>query len=293
MINFSVVIPLFNKEDYIYDTIQSVLQQTYSDYEVIVVNDSSTDNSLEVVNSIDSSKIKVYTIPNSGVSEARNYGLAMANYEIIAFLDADDTWSSDYLREMASLIEKYPDANMFFSGYSIPKRDGEIYVNHLFGLPDYGELTDYFKLSYLHGLSINITSATCIRKSISNEIPLFRKGIKRGEDIDLWLRIALRYKIAFCNKSLMTYKEDISSSLSNNYTCSNEEFPYIEWLNFDSKSSYFYKYVVLVIYMFSKSAYLAGDFRACYEYLLKIWNVSFSTKCLKRIFLLVMSFFRK
>lgn len=81
MINFSVVIPLFNKEDYIYDTIQSVLQQTYSDYEVIVVNDSSTDNSLEVVNSIDSSKIKVYTIPNSGVSEARNYGLAMANYE--------------------------------------------------------------------------------------------------------------------------------------------------------------------------------------------------------------------
>lgn len=293
MINFSVVIPLFNKEDYIYDTIQSVLQQTYSDYEVIVVNDSSTDNSLKVVSSIDSTKIKVYTIPNSGVSEARNYGVEMANNEIIAFLDADDTWNSNYLQEMAALIEKFPTANMFFAGYSIQKRDGETYVNHLSGLPNYGVLTDYFKMSYLHGLSINITSATCIRKSISNEIPLFRKGIKRGEDIDLWLRIALRYKIAFCNKSLMTYKEDISSSLSNNYTCSSDEFPYIEWLNFDSKSSYYYKYVVLVVYMFSKSAYLAGDFRACNNCLFKVWKVSFLTKCLKRIFLLVMSFLRK
>ena len=94
---FSVVIPLYNKEDYIGKTIQSVLHQTYSEFEIIVVNDSSTDRSLKVVESFKDSRIKIYTIPNGGVSIARNYGIQKATHEIIALLDSDDVWEDNYL----------------------------------------------------------------------------------------------------------------------------------------------------------------------------------------------------
>lgn len=94
---FSIIIPLYNKADYIAETLKSVLNQTYCDYEVIVVNDSSTDNSLEVASSFQDERIHIYTKENEGVSAARNYGIMHAKYDYIAFLDADDIWESDYL----------------------------------------------------------------------------------------------------------------------------------------------------------------------------------------------------
>lgn len=101
---FSIIIPLYNKADYIAETLKSVLNQTYCDYEVIVVNDSSTDNSLEVASSFQDERIHIYTKENEGVSAARNYGIMHAKYDYIAFLDADDIWESDYLECQKKLI---------------------------------------------------------------------------------------------------------------------------------------------------------------------------------------------
>ena len=83
---FSVVIPLYNKRDYIKETIESVLLQTYTDFEIIAVNDSSTDDSLAIVQSFNDSRIRIYTKPNGGVSDTRNYGLKKALGEYICFL---------------------------------------------------------------------------------------------------------------------------------------------------------------------------------------------------------------
>ena len=103
---FSIIIPLYNKADYIAETLKSVLNQTYCDYEVIVVNDSSTDNSLEVASSFQDERIHIYTKENEGVSAARNYGIMHAKYDYIAFLDADDWWEPGKLKEQLKRLEE-------------------------------------------------------------------------------------------------------------------------------------------------------------------------------------------
>ena len=89
---FSIVIPLYNKAEYVPKTLASVLNQTYSDFELIIVDDGSTDDSLEVINSFVDNRIKIVKQKNGGVSAARNRGIIEAKYELIALLDADDWW---------------------------------------------------------------------------------------------------------------------------------------------------------------------------------------------------------
>ena len=113
---FSVVIPLFNKAQTINDTLQSVLKQSFKDFEVIIVNDGSTDNSLEVVKSYYDSRIKIVSQKNNGVSAARNTGIRNSNFEHVAFLDGDDLWEPDFLFQMSRAINKYPEAGMYGCG---------------------------------------------------------------------------------------------------------------------------------------------------------------------------------
>src|SRR5574344_715427 len=109
----SVVIPLYNKERYIEKTIHSVLKQSFNKFEIVVVNDGSTDNSLAIVESIRDSRIRVFDQKNSGVSAARNRGIKEAKYDFIAFLDGDDEWLSNHLPIIANLIDKYPSCGVF------------------------------------------------------------------------------------------------------------------------------------------------------------------------------------
>ena len=103
---FSIIIPLYNKAAYIQKAIQSILAQTFKQYEIIIVNDGSTDNSLDVVNTCPLSTVDYQLIdqPNKGVSTTRNNAIKLAKYEYIAFLDADDWWEPTYLEEMKKLI---------------------------------------------------------------------------------------------------------------------------------------------------------------------------------------------
>lgn len=118
----SVVIPLYNKEKSITTTLQSVIDQTYTDWELIVVNDGSTDNSLAVVKNfvaklpITNHKFQILEQPNGGVSVARNTGLLVAQGEYIAFLDGDDIWEPTYLEEAAQLIHDYPNGAIYGLG---------------------------------------------------------------------------------------------------------------------------------------------------------------------------------
>src|SRR5690606_12962360 len=94
---FSIIVPLYNKEKYLKATLKSVLQQTFIDFEIIIVNDGSTDKSLEIAKSFKNERIKIYTQENQGVSAARNLGIEKSTSEYCCFLDADDVWKDNHL----------------------------------------------------------------------------------------------------------------------------------------------------------------------------------------------------
>lgn len=240
---FSVIIPLYNKEKYIHATIKSVLLQTFKDFEIIVVNDSSTDGSLEIVNKLKDEKIKVYTKPNGGVSAARNFGIEKATHEYIAFLDADDMWEPAYLENVAKAINRFPSCGMFLTGYKMFK--GE--VDNIVGIRDAMkvcssemiEIQDYFKACYKVRSILGLTSAVCIKKALFDGMDApFKIGINCGEDADLWLRIACMTNVAYINKPLMLYRYATENSLYFANFQKSTDIDYAQWYALPSDSKY-------------------------------------------------------
>lgn len=206
---FSVIIPLYNKAPYVAKAIESVLGQTYRDFEVIVIDDGSTDQSLEVAKTFENKSITIISQPNSGVSTARNNGVKLAKHPYICFLDADDWWHPTFLEEMKRLITDFPDAGIYGSGYYIVKNGQEriapIGVSQGFerGIIDYCEV-------YAKTLCMPLTSiSVVIPKHIFDEEKGFKSQLKFGEDFDLWIRIALKHKVILINKPLAYYNQDV------------------------------------------------------------------------------------
>ena len=128
---FSVVIPLYNKEMYIKETLDSVKTQSFRDFEVIVVNDSSTDKSLNIASVYESdNRYHVYTIPNGGVSAARNFGIGKAKGDYVCFLDADDLWQPNYLEEADRLLKKHGERNFLCFAYDSFLENPENIIGH-------------------------------------------------------------------------------------------------------------------------------------------------------------------
>lgn len=206
---FSVIIPLYNKAPYVAKAIESVLGQTYRDFEVIVIDDGSTDQSLEVAKTFENKSITIISQPNSGVSTARNNGVKIAKHPYICFLDADDWWHPTFLEEMKRLITDFPDAGIYGSGYYIVKHGQEriapIGVSQGFerGIIDYCEV-------YAKTLCMPLTSiSVVIPKHIFDEEEGFKSQLKFGEDFDLWIRITLKHKVILVNKPLAYYNQDV------------------------------------------------------------------------------------
>lgn len=208
MNNFSVIIPLFNKESYIEKAINSVLNQRFNNYEIIVVDDGSTDNSLELVKMIKNSKLKVFHQTNQGVSQARNNGVSYSKNELVAFLDADDIWDENFLLEIDYLVKKYPSAAIYASNNFFELRNGkkiyEKYENLFDGKED-GIIDDFFKIFAETGKSPFSNSNFVIRRDIFTLLGGYKPGVKLTEDSDLWSRVAIKYDIAYTKKPLATY----------------------------------------------------------------------------------------
>lgn len=206
---FSVIIPLYNKAPYIAKAIESVLGQTYRDFEVIVIDDGSTDQSLEVAKTFENKSITIISQPNSGVSTARNNGVKLAKHPYICFLDADDWWHPTFLEEMKRLITDFPDAGIYGSGYYIVKNGQERIAP--IGVPQGFErgIIDYCEV-YAKTLCMPLTSiSVVIPKHIFDEEKGFKSQLKFGEDFDLWIRIALKHKVILVNKPLAYYNQDV------------------------------------------------------------------------------------
>ncbi len=195
----SVVIPLYNKEPHIARTLNSVLTQTFQDFEVIVVDDGSTDSGAKVVRGFDDPRIRLIQQENQGVSAARNRGIEAAKAELIAFLDADDEWLPAFIETILRLKERFPDAGAYATACRIYLPNGKYKKIKYWGIP-LGEweglIPSYFETCNKGDLPITASSCA-VPKNIFLEVGLFKVGAWWGEDSDLWGRIALKYSIAF------------------------------------------------------------------------------------------------
>ena len=215
---FSVVIPLYNKAPYIEKAIRSVAAQTCRDFELIIIDDGSKDGGFEIAKKL----LAALTPPlggwgatcqsNQGVSVTRNNGVKLAKYDYIAFLDADDWWETTYLEEMKNLIVQYPEAGIYASSYYKVKNGKHIQANIGVGDGFHQGLINYFQV-YAKTLWMPLwTGATVIKKNIFHENNGFKPTLKLGEDFDLWVRVALKYPVAFLNKPLAYYNQDVEQA---------------------------------------------------------------------------------
>jgi len=202
---FSVIIPLYNKEKYIQNTLNCVFNQSFDNFEVIVVNDGSTDRSLEILEEFTDRRLKIIYQKNQGVSVARNTGMENAQANYICFLDADDTWKTNHLQAFYDTIAKFPDAKMYCGRYVTQISKNTFIKNNFIDIDENykGYVTDFFKSSLINRVAL--TSAVCINKDIFTEIGGFDATLKSDQDLDYWLKIALKHKIAITGQTTMIY----------------------------------------------------------------------------------------
>lgn len=186
---FSIIVPLYNKEKSVERAISSVLNQSYKDFELIIVNDGSTDSSLDVVNKIIDDRFTIISTVNGGVSSARNTGILAANYNYICFLDADDYWKGNHLDIILELVQKYPDANLYSTLISENSSKGINFIENSLPEDFEGYVNNYFE----HACKGTIfhSSSVCIKKKVLLELGGFDTNLKHGEDLDVWFKIMI------------------------------------------------------------------------------------------------------
>jgi len=257
---FSVVIPLYNKEKHVKETIETVLNQTFQNFEIVVVNDGSTDGSAKIVETMNDSRIRLIHQENTGVSVARNRGIQETKADYIAFLDADDIWLPEFLQTIYELIQNFPEAGLYATAYKKRKANGEEIDINIQGLPskDYvGLIPNYFK-SIVLGENLVWTSAVCIPKEvfIKNDI-WFPVGEKFGEDQYVWARVAMISDIAYCTKACAVYCIETDNNTIDAIMKEKEPHKSILMLKYfrdtiqnEEKLKYFDKYIQRHIAMF-------------------------------------------
>jgi len=194
----SVIIPSYNKELYITRTLKSILSQTFTDFELIII-DSSTDRSPDIIMGFSDTRIKHIRRNKLGAAKARNLGVKLAKSDFVAFIDADDEWTPKHLQELFNLYKAYPAAGLYATPYIKIRSDGFPMVMIYAGIPKppwQGYIPRYF-WSCTKGDVPVCSSNSALRKEVFNMMGGFREDLIYGEDQDLWGRIALKYLIAF------------------------------------------------------------------------------------------------
>lgn len=213
---FSVIVPAFNAEKYIFNTIKSVINQKFPFFELIIVNDGSIDNTEKIVLSINDKRIKYYKIKNQGVAFARNFGLSKAQYEYVCFLDSDDVWFDDHLLVLNNIIEKNKNMKVWLTGYQAVDFCGNITrrTDHIIRInKEYIILENVFEYILKYGVFFHLNSF-CIKKEIINTDIRFCDGEKIGEDDDFMYKVFALYPVVFTNTVTTEYIRNVNSVTS-------------------------------------------------------------------------------
>lgn len=205
----SIVIPLYNKALSIGGTLDSVLAQTYHDFEIIVVDDGSSDGGARVVLGYTDGRVRYVSKSNGGVSSARNMGIKMARGEYVAFLDADDKWAPTFLEELVRLIADCPEAGIYGLGLGL-SHDGKPQ-----NVKDGCGFRGYVRNPWTTNPWCWTGSSTAIRKSAFDKVGMFDERMAYGEDLDMWWRVALEYPGAYYEKTLAFYEQEAENRAMN------------------------------------------------------------------------------
>jgi glycosyltransferase involved in cell wall biosynthesis len=212
MPSISVIIPVYNGEKTIHETIESVLNQTLSDFEVIVINDGSQDSTLEIVSSIQDPRLKVISYPNAGLSVTRNRGISLASGDYIAFIDADDLWTPDKLESQFKALQANPQAAVAYS-----------WTNHIDESSQFSRTGSHMTVSgnvYAKLLLANFLengSNPLIRRQALTTVGGFDETLIAAEDWDMYLRLAAHYHFVAVPSPQILYRISIDSMSSNVY----------------------------------------------------------------------------
>lgn len=239
---FSIVIPVYNKEKFVTKTIESVLSQTFIDYEIIIVNDGSTDLSEAKISAFKDNRIKYYSKKNEGVALARNFGIEKATADYICFLDADDYWYPTFLETMHRYSSELPEQKVFAAAIEIETKNKTIPAHYSILPTSDFQIVNFFDASQKE--CALWTSSVCIHKSVFEKVGDFDTKIKHGEDTELWIRIGLQFPIVFIRKILARYVYD-DKSISRNSNYYFEQYTFDKYALEEKKNPALKKYMDL------------------------------------------------
>jgi glycosyltransferase involved in cell wall biosynthesis len=203
---FSVIIPYFNKSSYIIRCIDSVLRQTCEKYEIIIIDDGSTDNGIDLISKKYADLICIYSQKNQGVSVARNMGIKQAKYDYVAFLDADDAWHPQYLESVDFILKNEKEVKIVGSHYSRFSN----FFDKKYDAPNYFRFDNYFKEAIKN--TYFTSSSSVIKKTFFEKNDGFNKNLKKGEDHDVWFRTIQSGGNAFYITDTLAYYSDEDSN---------------------------------------------------------------------------------
>ena len=205
MPQISVIIPAYNAERTIIETIQSVQQQTFQDFEIIVINDGSKDQTVELVQSIQDERLQIFSYENGGLPVARNRGISHATSEFIAFLDADDLWTADKLQLQLTALEQNPKAGVAYSWTCFMDVDEQGKPLSFLPSPRYSFAGNVYEKLLVSDF-IHTCSNTLIRQEAIESTGEFEPTLRSCEDWDYWLRLSARWHFVVVSKHQILYR---------------------------------------------------------------------------------------
>jgi glycosyltransferase involved in cell wall biosynthesis len=207
----SVIIPTYNCGHYLEQAIESAMDQTYRDLEIIVLDDGSTDNTSEVVQKY-GTKIRYIRQTNAGLPAARNRAIEASSGEFIALLDSDDWWEPSKLAEQVPLLEQDPEVALVYTDLRVIYDDGEILPSFLASRP---LATSGYVFDLLLKSGFILPSTVLLRRTCLEEVGMFDESMRSHEDIELWLRICQRWKVALVDEPLTHRRQGATNMTSN------------------------------------------------------------------------------
>ncbi|MFH7025644.1 MAG: glycosyltransferase [Heteroscytonema crispum UTEX LB 1556] len=206
----SVIIPVYNGEKTICKTIESVLNQTFTDLELIVVNDGSQDSTLDIVKSISDSRLQLFLYPNAGQAISRNRGIKQASGEYISFIDADDLWTPDKLECQLAALQDHPEASVAYSWCNHIDVEGKFLRPGSRIIANGNVYPQLLVANFLEN-----GSNPLIRRQALTEVGEFEASLSPAEDWDLWLRLAANCQFITVSSPQVLYRVSASSASSN------------------------------------------------------------------------------
>lgn len=287
MINISVIVPLYNKESSIYSTLQSILNQDYSNYEVVIVDDGSTDSSTSIVQSVKSEKIRFFSKKNGGVSSARNYGIKQAIGEYCLFFDADDYMMPSALSTFASLIQEHPGFIMYTGNVwncfgtkkklrcKINKQTSVISSN-----PYYDVWRDNLTTS---------TGSYVFKRTIVNTIGYLNENLSFFEDFDFTHRLLDLSSVVYTSTPVMSYRMEYSNLSGSNHKIEKEFAFYLT--KKDITGDFWREIIFAENVRYTKYVRALANDPQGVAYYIEMYKTFFSTKC--HLFFYIVDFIKR